>query len=58
VIVEQAAGVQVRAGHHCAARIHDYLGTQQGGTVRASVGPFTEAGDIEALVAAVTALVG
>ena len=57
-IVEQAAGVQVRAGHHCAARIHDHLGTQQGGTVRASVGPFTEAGDIEALVAAVTALVG
>ena len=58
VIVEQVAGVQVRAGHHCAARIHDHLGTQQGGTVRASVGPFTEAGDIAALVAAVTELVG
>ena len=58
VIVEQSAGVQVRAGHHCAARIHDHLGTQQGGTVRASVGPFTEAGDIAALVAAVTELVG
>jgi cysteine desulfurase family protein len=33
--------IQVRAGLHCAARIHAALGTsQRGGTVRFSVGPF------------------
>ncbi|MFM1997563.1 MAG: putative cysteine desulfurase [Planctomycetota bacterium] len=57
-LLEQLAGVQVRSGFHCAAAIHDCVGTRRGGTVRASVGPFNTAADIEALVAAVGRLAG
>lgn len=55
-ILEQAAGVQVRSGFHCAAVIHDSLSTRAGGTVRASFGPSNTAADVEALVGAVAAL--
>lgn len=55
-ILEQAAGIEVRSGFHCAARIHEHLGTQAGGTVRASFGPFNTEADVEALVATVAAL--
>ncbi len=55
-ILEQAGGVQVRSGFHCAAVIHDSLKTRAGGTVRASFGPFNDAADVEALVGAVAAL--
>ena len=55
---KQIAGVQVRAGHHCAALVHDHLGTRDGGTVRASFGPFTAPDDVDALVAAVGTIVG
>ena len=58
VVLEAAAGVQVRAGFHCAACIHEHLGTRAGGTVRASFGPFNTAADVEALVATVASLVG
>ena len=57
VVLETAAGVQVRAGFHCAACIHEHLGTRSGGTVRASFGPFNTADDVEALVTTVAALV-
>ena len=56
VLLEQLAGVQVRSGFHCAACIHAYLGTQSGGTVRASFGPFNTDDDIDAIVAAVQKL--
>ncbi len=56
-ILEQAAGVQVRSGFHCAALVHEHLGTRAGGTVRASFGPFNTAADVEALVGAVAAIV-
>ena len=56
VLVEHVAGVQVRAGHHCAAGVHDALGTRLGGTVRASFGPFNTAADAAALVAAVSSI--
>ena len=56
-MLEQAAGVQVRSGFHCAACIHDHLGTRIGGTVRASFGPFNVAADVEAVASAVTAIV-
>jgi len=49
--------VQVRSGWHCAALVHGHLGTAGGGTVRASFGPFNTAADVDALVAAVAALV-
>lgn len=55
-ILEQAAGVQVRAGHHCAAVVHEHLGTRDGGTVRASFGPFSTAADVDALVDAVATI--
>ena len=56
VLLEQMAGVQVRSGFHCAACIHAHLGTQAGGTVRASFGPFNTGADVEAIVAAVQQL--
>ena len=56
VLLEQLAGVQVRSGFHCAACIHAYLGTQAGGTVRASFGPFNTGDDVDAIVAAVQKL--
>jgi cysteine desulfurase/selenocysteine lyase len=57
-ILEQVAGVEVRAGFHCAALIHRHLGTSAGGTVRASFGPFNGPTDAAAVVAAVAALTG
>ncbi len=51
-ILEQAAGVEVRSGYHCAALVHDRLGTRDGGTVRASFGPFNDEADVDAIVAA------
>ena len=56
VLLEQLAGVQVRSGFHCAACIHTHLGTQSGGTVRASFGPFNTGDDVDAIVAAVQKL--
>lgn len=58
VLVEQIAGVQVRSGHHCAARIHSALGTAAGGTVRASFGPFNTTADVDALVGAIETITG
>ena len=58
VLVEQMAGVQVRSGHHCAARIHEHLGTATGGTVRASFGPFNTDDDVDALVGAIETITG
>ncbi len=56
VLLEQLAGVQVRSGFHCAACIHAHLGTSEGGTVRASFGPFNTGDDVDAIVAAVQKL--
>lgn len=53
--VEQLAGVQVRSGFHCAALVHDGLGTHEG-TVRASIGAFNTAEDCDVLVDAVARL--
>lgn len=53
VLLEQAAGVQARSGFHCAARVHEGLGTEAGGTVRLAFGPFNTAADVAAVVAAV-----
>jgi cysteine desulfurase/selenocysteine lyase len=58
VILETAAGLQVRAGFHCAACIHEQLGTAAGGTVRAAFGPFNTAADVEAVVETVASITG
>ncbi len=52
-LLEQAAGVQARSGYHCAACVHEWLGTRCGGTVRLAFGPFNTAADVDAVVAAV-----
>jgi selenocysteine lyase/cysteine desulfurase len=57
-LLDAGAGVQVRAGFHCAALVHDRLGTRAGGTVRASFGPFTTTADVEALCTAVAEIAG
>jgi selenocysteine lyase/cysteine desulfurase len=56
VLLEQMEGVQVRSGFHCAACIHAHLGTSEGGTVRASFGPFNTGDDVDAIVTAVQKL--
>ena len=44
-------GIAVRGGLHCAPSIHAWLGTA--GAVRASLGPFSTEGDVDALLSAV-----
>jgi cysteine desulfurase/selenocysteine lyase len=56
-VLEQAAGVQVRSGWHCAALVHEHLGVTAGGTVRASFGPGNTAADVDAVVVTVEGLV-
>lgn len=52
-LLDSHFGIEVRAGLHCAPLIHRSLGTlDSGGTIRASVGPFTQDADIDALLAA------
>jgi selenocysteine lyase/cysteine desulfurase len=57
LLLEQMAGVQARSGFHCAARVHEHLGTASGGTVRLSFGPFNTGEDVAATVAAIAMLV-
>jgi cysteine desulfurase/selenocysteine lyase len=46
--------LQVRAGLHCAPRMHEALGTlDRGGTVRFSLGAFNTAEDIRLAIQAV-----
>ncbi|MEX2114410.1 MAG: cysteine desulfurase [Pirellulales bacterium] len=52
--LDAAHRVQVRAGLHCAPRMHEALETQAGGgTVRFSLGPFNTAADVDVAVRAV-----
>jgi selenocysteine lyase/cysteine desulfurase len=53
LVLEESFGVAVRAGLHCAPDAHRWLGTFPEGAVRASPGPFTTEGEIDAFVAAV-----
>jgi selenocysteine lyase/cysteine desulfurase len=56
-ILDESFGIEVRAGLHCAPLIHAAIGTKSsGGTVRASVGPFTTAEDVAALTQAINEL--
>ena len=57
-VLEQSAGLQLRAGFHCAALVHASLGTTAGGTVRASFGPFNTDDDVAALAEGVAMLAG
>jgi cysteine desulfurase / selenocysteine lyase len=52
-VLYSSFGIQVRAGLHCAPRMHQALGTAPGGTIRASWGPFTTPDEIDQLILAV-----
>lgn len=50
-------GIALRTGFHCAPMAHEAIGTiHQGGTVRASLGYFTQQEDVKALIEAVQVL--
>lgn len=55
-ILDAEFGVQVRAGLHCAASIHDFLGTAPAGTVRISCGHLTEPAALRQAIDAVRQL--
>jgi selenocysteine lyase/cysteine desulfurase len=58
VVLENVAHVQLRAGLHCAPRMHRTLGTMaSGGTLRASLGPFNSNAHVRTLLDAVARLV-
>ncbi len=52
-ILQNSYGITVRTGLHCAPLIHEDLGTQPDGTVRASLSDFTTYEDLIALAEAV-----
>ncbi|MEP4685474.1 MAG: aminotransferase class V-fold PLP-dependent enzyme, partial [Rhodopirellula bahusiensis] len=52
-ILDAEFGIEVRSGHHCAARIHRHLGTDSAGTLRISGGHGTTPEEIDAVIAAV-----
>jgi cysteine desulfurase family protein len=55
--LDAAYGIQVRAGLHCAPKMHEALGTLAGGgTVRFSLGCFTTEAEIDAAIAAMCEL--
>lgn len=51
-ILSSQYGIEVRAGGHCAPRMHEALGTRDTGAVRFSFGYFTEEGEVRAAVQA------
>lgn len=58
-ILDGSFGVAVRAGLHCAPRMHQSLDTAKaGGTVRFSFGPLTTDADVDAALAALGELAG
>ena len=52
-ILDAEFGVETRAGWHCAALIHGYLGSDPEGTLRISAGHTTTEVEIDAAVSAV-----
>lgn len=56
-LLDATAGIEVRAGLHCAPRMHAALGTLAlNGTVRVSVGPFNTADEIDTTLAALRSI--
>jgi cysteine desulfurase family protein len=54
MLLDTAYSIQVRAGLHCAPKMHQALGTiDTGGTVRFSLGPFNTREEIETTIQAV-----
>jgi len=57
-ILDGDFGIAVRTGLHCAPLVHEALGTLHGGAVRFSLGPFTTEEQIDAAIAAMSAIAG
>ena len=58
-VLDSAFRIQVRAGLHCAGRLHAALGTlERGGTIRFSAGAFNTPSDVEAAATAVEEIAG
>lgn len=55
-LLDSAYDIQVRSGLHCAPQAHRTIGTINTGTVRVGLGYFNSERDIDALVAALTAI--
>jgi selenocysteine lyase/cysteine desulfurase len=50
LLLEQLAGIEARAGYHCAGLVHEHLATAAGGTLRVSFGPYNTEEDVAILV--------
>jgi cysteine desulfurase / selenocysteine lyase len=57
-LLDSTRSIQVRAGIHCAPRMHQALGTSPRGTVRFSVGMFNTLEDIDAAIDVLREIVG
>ncbi len=57
-ILSSQYGIEVRAGGHCAPRMHEALCTRDTGAVRFSFGYFTEEGEVRAAVQALREISG
>ena len=57
-ILEGAYGIRVRAGLHCAPLIHWAMGTEECGTIRASVSNMNTEKDVDSLIRAVREIAG
>lgn len=55
-ILDMDYDIAVRSGYHCAPYVHRLIGTEKGGTLRVSVGYFTEKSEIDKLVYALKEL--
>ena len=49
--------IAVRAGYHCAPKMHEYLGTKSTGAVRVSLAPQNTPSELRAFLSAVSALI-
>ena len=53
-ILDSEFGIEARSGLHCAALIHQYIGTQGEGTLRLSASATTEVSEVQMVVQAVS----
>src|SRR5699024_119090 len=54
IILDEHYKIAVRAGVHCAPKIHESLATCEEGLVRVSFGPYNTSAEVNALIQALT----
>ena len=58
-VLDANFGIETRAGLHCAAKIHDFIGSAAaGGTLRISLGHETSTEEVEFVLAAMREILG